>query len=69
MGSDGGAFGVCARCLQVLDEIGVDLSAAMQSAPNKRVAQASSSKQQQGEEEAVQEDMDELASRLANLKG
>ncbi len=55
-------------CAQVLDEIGIDISAAAASAPKKAVpakAQAASSKTQEAE---IEEDMEGLSQRLANLR-
>ncbi|KAL6751729.1 subunit of the ESCRT-III complex [Haematococcus lacustris] len=49
---------------QVLDEIGVDIAASMQAAPTRKAAAA----KQAAEDDAVAGDMDELATRLANLK-
>jgi hypothetical protein len=51
---------------QVLDEIGVDIAAGLQSAPNKRIAQAASTSATATKE--MEDDEAELASRLANLK-
>lgn len=50
--------------LQVLDEIGVDLSAAIGNAPQKKVAAA----QQQAVAEAEDSELQDLAARLAMLR-
>lgn len=49
---------------QVLDEIGVDLSAAIGTAPQRRVATA----QQQPAAEAEDSELQDLAARLAMLR-
>jgi hypothetical protein len=49
---------------QVLDEIGVDLSAALGTAPQKRLAQQQAAQQQ----EATDAELDDLAARLATLR-
>ncbi len=62
--------GVCAVCDagelvgQVLDEIGIDLSAALGSAPKKRLAQT----QAAPAAAATDEEYDGLAARLAGLR-
>jgi hypothetical protein len=48
----------------VLDEIGVDLSAALGTAPQKRLAQQQAAAQQAGEDA----ELDGLAARLATLR-
>jgi hypothetical protein len=50
---------------QVLDEIGIDIGASAANAPTRARAGMAKAKQ---EEQSVQEDEDELISRLANLK-
>jgi hypothetical protein len=53
----------CAVVQQVLDEIGVDLSAAMGTAPRRQVAT-----QQATAAAAEDEELDNLAARLAQLR-
>lgn len=61
----GGHHDHACTCLQVLDEIGVDLATAMQSAPAKRVA---AKQPAAAEADAEDELADDLVARLANLK-
>ena len=53
-------------CLQVLDEIGVDLGSQLSAAPKQRLAAAQKQQQQQEQQPEPEEDL--LASRLAALK-
>lgn len=55
---------VSRACLQVLDEIGIDMAAGMSSAPQKKIA---AQKAAEAQEEADGE-LDELSKRLGNLR-
>lgn len=57
---------VCAWLLQLLDEIGVDLSAAMGAAPQRKVAAAQSSKAAAAAD--GDSELQDLAARLATLR-